>query len=198
MKTAKRIQILITVGALVIAIIHIIWPNLKIDAITLTLIVVAVIPWLAPLFKSLELPGGLKFEFQELEKVGKEAKAAGLIDEKPKKDATEYAFIDFAESNPQLALAGLRMELEKSLKSLAKYKGIELKGHGISFLMHALYKKQVISRQEMAALADMVGTLNRAVHGEELDHRATQWVIDIGPQILSSINKKIRGVKNTK
>lgn len=192
MNTVRKIQITITITAIIIAVTHIIWPSLNIDSITMTLVIVAVIPWLAPLFKSVELPGGLKFEFQEqLERVKKEAKAAWLISNKFSSNKN-YTFLEFAESNPTLALASLRMEIEKSLRILAENKDIEIKWHqGISFLMRDLHEKGVLTDKEKSALADMLGTLNRAVHGEELDYRATQWVIDIGPQILSTINNKI-------
>lgn len=197
MKAARKIQISITIASIAIAIIHIVWPSLRIDAITLTLVIVAVVPWLAPLFKSLELPGGLKFEFQELERVKQEAKAAGLIDGTIPKKAPSYTFLDVAESNPELALAGLRIELEKSLRALAEQEDVMSERHrGVTFLMRDLHQKQIISNQEMSALADMVGTLNRAVHGQDLDHRATQWVIDIGPQILDSLNKRLKTSTN--
>jgi len=195
MTTPRKIQISITIASILIIGAHVIWPSLKIDAITLTLIIVAIIPWLAPLFKSLELPGGLKFEFQELKRVEKEAKAAGLVTDEPVKAKQKYIFMELADSNPQLALAGLRIELEKSLKALAEQHRaegyVESKHTSISRIMRDLYEKQILSHQENAALADMIGTLNRAVHGEELDHRATQWVIDIGPQVLDGINRKL-------
>jgi len=60
-------QIFITSIALTILAIHLIWPDLKIDATTLILLIIAVVPWLAQTFKSLEFPGGWKIEFQELE-----------------------------------------------------------------------------------------------------------------------------------
>jgi hypothetical protein len=41
-------------------------PDLKIDAITITLLFIALVPWLSPLFKSLEFPGGWKIEFKEM------------------------------------------------------------------------------------------------------------------------------------
>ncbi|MBI3762971.1 MAG: hypothetical protein HY260_14075 [Chloroflexi bacterium] len=44
-----HIQIAITLGAIVIAMAHLVWPNLTIDGVILILFVVAVIPWLAPL-----------------------------------------------------------------------------------------------------------------------------------------------------
>lgn len=62
----QRLQYIITIAAIVIALIRLILPNIKIDAITITLLFIAVVPWLSPLFKSLEFPGGWKIEFQEV------------------------------------------------------------------------------------------------------------------------------------
>jgi hypothetical protein len=58
----------LTLGALVLVVVHLIWPHVRIDSITLVLLAVALLPWLSPLFKSIELPGGWKFEFQELKR----------------------------------------------------------------------------------------------------------------------------------
>jgi hypothetical protein len=72
-KQAYWVSVIITVAALALAAVHIIVPNANIDAITLTLLVIAVVPWLAPILKTVELPGGWKFEFRELkEKVEQE------------------------------------------------------------------------------------------------------------------------------
>lgn len=79
----KRIQVTITVGALAIAAAHLFWPNVKIDAVTLVLLVAAIVPWLAPLFKSLELPGGWKVEFRDLQRAGGRAQQAGLLARPP-------------------------------------------------------------------------------------------------------------------
>ena len=61
-----KLKYAITIIAILIALAHLIWPSLSIDAITLTLLFISLIPWLSPLFKSLEFPGGLKIEFKEL------------------------------------------------------------------------------------------------------------------------------------
>jgi hypothetical protein len=73
--TVKRIQYIITMIAILIAIVHLIWPSFAIDSTTLFLVAIAVVPWLIPLFKSLELPGGWKFEFQEQDYLEAKAKA---------------------------------------------------------------------------------------------------------------------------
>jgi hypothetical protein len=64
----KGLRQIISLGALLLVLAHIVWPILAIDFIALGLIVIAILPWLAPLVKSLELPGGWKVEFAEISK----------------------------------------------------------------------------------------------------------------------------------
>jgi hypothetical protein len=60
-----------------LALVHMIFPGLKIDLITVGLLLGAALPWLSPILKSIEFPGGLKFELQEFkEEVRREVKAA--------------------------------------------------------------------------------------------------------------------------
>lgn len=65
---SKQMRVLVTIGALLLALAHMIWPGISIDGITLTLIVIALIPWLQPIFKTLEFPGGWKVAFQDLQR----------------------------------------------------------------------------------------------------------------------------------
>lgn len=64
----KRLRQIISLGALLFVLAHLFWPVLKIDSITVCLIVIAILPWISPLVKSLELPGGWKLEFAEISK----------------------------------------------------------------------------------------------------------------------------------
>ena len=61
-KEIRTIQIVISVIATLIAIVHIALPALTMDAITLTLLVLAIAPWTAPLIKSIKLPGGTEIK----------------------------------------------------------------------------------------------------------------------------------------
>lgn len=55
-----------TLTAIAVAVGHAIWPTVTIDGITLGLIVLAILPWVAPIIKSIELPGVGKIELQEM------------------------------------------------------------------------------------------------------------------------------------
>jgi hypothetical protein len=65
-KQGKWISGLVTAVALALAILHLLVPEIEVDAITIALLILAAAPWLAPLLKAIELPGGWKFEFREL------------------------------------------------------------------------------------------------------------------------------------
>jgi len=60
----KPLRIAISVTASLIAAVHLLFPNVKIDGVTLGLVALAALPWLAPLIKSIELPGIGKVELQ--------------------------------------------------------------------------------------------------------------------------------------
>src|SRR5712691_13469752 len=134
-ESLKGLRQVVTLGALAIALVHLLWPTLAIDAITLALLVIALLPWLAPIFKSLEFPGGWKVEFQDLQKAAERAEKAGLLAPQPELPSAEFTFQQVAESDPNLALAGLRIEIEKRLASLADKHGIERRGRGLGQLL---------------------------------------------------------------
>jgi len=191
----KRLQISITAIAALLIIIHLIWPSLAIDAITLTLIIVAAIPWLAPLFKSLEFPGGWKVEFKDLAKAKEKADEAGLLAPSADVNASlEYPFQIVAEDDANLALAGLRIEVERRLRELAQSAGISIQRAGVGRLMRLLFEKEILTKQEYSVLSDMIGLLNAAVHGAEVDSKAADWAMEVGPRLLKALDERISAI----
>ena len=188
----KRIQVGISLSAIAIAIVHIIMPDLSIDAITFALYIIAIVPWLAPLFKSLEFPGGWKFEFKDLENTTNEASKAGLLsnDAEPS-DFRQSLYQSVANEDPNLALAGLRIEIEKRVRNIAESKNIEADKIPVGRLLGNLMQQKIITGEERKVIQDLIGLLNRAVHGAEVDDRAAQWALDIGPRILRALDEKV-------
>ena len=187
----RKTQITITVVALLIIGIHLKWPELKIDSITLTLLLIAVVPWLSQIFKSLELPGGWKIEFRDLQNAKKRADEAGLLSGKVK-SGTSYSFQLVADDDPNLALAGLRIEIEKRLNQIAESYQMDVGHSSAGQLLRLLGQRNFISLQEQSVLADMMGLLNGAVHGAKIDSRAVGWAMDVGPRLLASLDEKIK------
>lgn len=189
----KRLRQVVSLGALLLALAHIVWPQLAIDAVALALIVIAILPWLAPLVKSLELPGGWKVEFQELQKAASRAETAGLLAAEPTEPEVLFSFQSIANRDPVLALAGLRIEIEKRLVLLteAHNLNVDRRPLGVGQLLRLLAQAEVLTNEERSILADMVNLLNSAVHGAEVDPRAAAWAIDVGPRLLTSLDERV-------
>jgi hypothetical protein len=56
-------RVVITIGALIFLGVHLLWPKLGIDNIAIALLVIALVPWLSSIFKSIEVTGLGKIEF---------------------------------------------------------------------------------------------------------------------------------------
>lgn len=189
--THMWLRLIVSLCAVAVAIVHFVWPEAAVDAITATLLVVAVVPWLQPLFKTIELPGGLKVEFQDLQNVAERANAAGLLATPPPANGRPaYSFMDVASSDPNLVLAGLRIELERHLDELARSRGDTKIPHSISGVIRFLNERQLVNGAERAVLSELVALLNAAVHGARVDAEAAQWALEIGPRILEALDRR--------
>src|SRR5215475_4905183 len=61
------LKIVISAIPVAAAVVHIVRPELKIDAVTFGLLVIALLPWLASLIESAKVPGGWEIKFRNLE-----------------------------------------------------------------------------------------------------------------------------------
>lgn len=75
MKDNLPLKIVVSAIGLLAAIVHVSRPDLRIDSVTIVLLVIAAIPWAQPLIKSIELLG-VKLELQELHAKVAEARGA--------------------------------------------------------------------------------------------------------------------------
>ncbi|MGD0707579.1 MAG: hypothetical protein ABSA51_03905 [Anaerolineaceae bacterium] len=188
---SKNVQLAITVGAILVAVAHLIWPKLTIDSITVLLFVIAVIPWLTPLFKSIEIPGGLKFEFQDLQKALTKAENIGLISNNTQNlSRTDYSFQRISNNDPILALAGLRIEIERCLYKKAQENGFKKYYAGIEELLKFLYKEKLLSSAESSIIKDITMLLNSIVHSGAVDNESADLALAEGAKLLKGLEKK--------
>ena len=123
------ISIVISIFAIILLILHLLVPAAAIDAITITLFLIAIIPWMSPIFKSIKLPGGFQIDYQELKEISKELDNSDLIAE-PNQEPPTYETNTIESLNPTLQLANLRIEIEKRIRHFAELYGIvEVKNH---------------------------------------------------------------------
>ncbi len=165
--------------------------------ITLGLTALALLPWLLKFVKSAKLPGGIEVELRdELTAATEKADVAGLLTS-PQPGVTispSYALI--FDHDPVLAVAGLRIELERRLRELAKEAGIEARG-GMGMLLRQL-PPEVLPREQASVLADLAPLLNKAVHSEEFSKDAADWAMEVGPQLLASLDFRIAQFQSLK
>ncbi|MDX2035056.1 MAG: hypothetical protein SFX72_00270 [Isosphaeraceae bacterium] len=160
----------------------------------MALLVLAIIPWLGPLFRSVELPGGFKVEFRELEQAAKRIEASGLAASATATSigrAVSYAFESVADADPNLALAGLRIEIESKLKKVAEKNGVETQAGGIRNVMRGLRNAQILTDAECSAINELLPLLNQAAHGATVDPTASAWALDFGPRVLKGLEERI-------
>lgn len=185
----------VTFVAVAFLVVHLCFPALKVDSIALFLIAFAIVPWLGKIFKSFELPGGLKFEYPEFKQAAKEAADAGLLDEaEPEEfgllphDVPTY--VSILDDDPNLALAGLRIDLEQRLQRLAQANGVAPSRKGLVTLLRDLEARGFLSARQASALKDISSSLNLAAHGENISMRDARSVMKVGRQLISWLDKR--------
>jgi hypothetical protein len=187
------LKIIVSLSAFIGILIHAIFPNFKIDIITIGLFLIGIIPWLSSLIDSFELPGGWKLKFAQLEETRKRAEKVGLISgDATKTGSKQYTFQMIGNNDPNLALAGLRIEIERRLIQLAENNNIGTSMQGAGRLLQMLAARNLIGNEEQSVLLDMISLLNSAVHGARIDARSYSWAMQYGPEILKSLDEKIK------
>lgn len=196
MKIKKIIPFLFPIVFLTLAILHSIFPQITIDAITIALIILAFLPWLPSLIKEITLPGGTKITFRDLkepsENIIEEGKSEDIEpkfdeDDLKRQKQLEYSIME----NPSLALVSVRIEIEKRIRELAQ---IHLKPERIISLKRTvseLVKKQILSPSITGSLLELIHFGNKAVHGEEVSDDVVDWALEYAPKILSILDQYI-------
>lgn len=182
-------KVIVSCGAIGVALVHLKRPDLRIDVITFGLIVLAVLPWLSKLIKKAEFPGGWKVEFQDVQAAGakitqSETARAGLV------ETPTPSYVDISDRDPNLALVGLRIEIERRLRNLAKQSGLPER-RPLTYLVGDLRKLGVLNDSSVSGLQELVMAGNQAAHGAEVDRNAAAWAIDYGPQVLAALDAKL-------
>jgi hypothetical protein len=146
-------------------------------------LMIAIIPFVIKFINKFTV-FGMDFDLTGLDfEVGKFATDKDIEIEKAK-DLRSYTDID-----PTLALVGLRIEIERSMRQIAEKAGIESR-LGISQMARKLSEKGLISREVFSMISDMSPALNAAAHGVEISRENIDWVRQNGPTVLAALAPK--------
>lgn len=195
---SRRVAIAITAVCALLVLVHLIWPILGIDGITVALLVLAALPWLLPFLKSLELPGGVKIELRDAKAATEKITSVPVVEAleptkgefKGRARTTDAATVplDVANQDPNLALVGFRIELEKRLRQIAEARNIESSRMPLSRLVRELQAAQVLPSQVAAGLSELIVLGNSAAHGVPVSPAASDWVIGFAPSIMEQLD----------
>jgi hypothetical protein len=105
------------------------------------------------------------------------------------------AIKNLADTDPILALAKLRIELESRLRRLATELGpsaANVRNRSLARLIGTLTAAEVIDGSFGAALRDVIAICNRAVHGEDIRSVDAKQIVDTGSELLEALEQIVR------
>lgn len=175
---------------------HAFWPPGRegIDTTTVLLLLLAFAPWLLLVVKSFKLPGGTEVQTRELRDLSRAAGEAGLVGKTPSTGTGRRVplWITVAPEDPTLAMAGLRIEIEGRVRTMAELMGLPFGQPSYMGLVENLSGVGTISGGQRAVLKDLHRVLSRAIHGAQVPPETVAWAISTGPQILDALDTRIR------
>jgi hypothetical protein len=178
------LRIVIPIVAIVALTVHLSHPALALDSFSLGAIVLGLLPWLGAIIKSIELPGGAKFELQALEqKIDTARGAAESADQKADLALAARAtgITMGAESQPdkpQSTLASLSERYNKVRASLKP-------GDERTIEMTAIVN-QMIAAARRERPTDLLELLRSPDRGQRLAGYAAAYA-DSDPRVLSEL-----------
>lgn len=184
------LKLVISAAALIAIAAHLIFPDLKIDGITIGLFVVAILPWLTDLIESAKFPGGWEVKFRAIAEAGEQLKAASPAPQLPETQSQKPAqpkWLDVAEVDPNLAMVGLRIEIESRLRKYAQRHGL-IEHSSLRRMIDDLQRRGVLDASVSSALDELTVAGNSAAHGAHVDPRIADWAILEGPRILAALD----------
>ena len=174
----------------ILIILHAIYPQYSIDTTTIALIIILVFPWLLPYIKTLKLPGGTELTFrdeiQELEKLAEKSEISRITAPSPPVLSAAPSRSQLCLVDPNLALASLRIEIERKVRDIAGQKGVEIAHQRISLrlLLNKLHSSGIIPTSEFKILNLIIDVCNRAVHAEKVNVETASEILDIGESAI--------------
>lgn len=191
--------------AIALVILHLLFPKLVIDFVTISLVIIAVLPWIFPFLKSIELPGGFKIELKDTKAATDKVvtsgvlKLSGTVSAKSSvsgKLTVEREEVDpistlrqIADTDSNLAFVGFRIEVERRLRVIAEQHGLKAAHQPLYRIVSDLQIMQLVPNQVASGLADLIALGNRAAHGSDVEPEAVNWLLDVGPSILATLDE---------
>jgi len=92
-----------------------------------------------------------------------------------------------AESDPAIALAKVRIELEKVLTRLARMTLIGTEKLQLGSIVQKLSNHEIITAQTGKSLGEVISICNRAIHGEYISEDDAKTIVELGIELLENL-----------
>src|SRR5260370_23122989 len=171
---------------------HLRYPHLLIDNTVLTLLILLLVVWVFPYLKSFTLPGGAGATFRETVEDAEKSLAKANLPVGPKGPRLTQEQPTSTEQDPNLALAAMRIEIEKLLKEIGQHQSLLFpRGLGIARMIAALRQRGALDPELASALSDLVSLSNQAIHGTQIQPDVARRAIDVGETIIAALQDKV-------
>jgi len=167
--------------------------NLTVDSTSILLLVVMLLsPFVAAIKKIKFGDFEAEIDIDEIRKIKSETEkilneSQEDREERPEIYATSDAIKELAESDPVIALAKIRIELEKVLGQIARFNSVKVSGFALGTLVNKLTNQEIVSHDVGKALREVIALCNRAIHGETISEEGARTIVDVGVELLEEL-----------
>jgi hypothetical protein len=184
------LKLVVTGVAVALFAVRLLFPQVHVDAVSLGLLLLALLPWLSPLIKSAKLPGGIEIEFQDVSHAAQKV-TASAVGPVFKVTAPTPATPAAGTQDANLALVGLRIEIENRLRELAARAKVPA-SRPLVQLTTDLQEAGVLEPQAASGLRDLISLGNQAAHGRKVAPDVALWAADNAPAVLRVLDLKLQ------
>lgn len=158
----------------------------------LLLIIILISPFIASVRKIKYGDFEAEIDPKEIQRIKTEAEKNTELKEpnvevRPEIYTTTESIRDLASYDPVIALAKVRIELEKVLNRLVRIAGIEVKSPALGMLIRTLSNHEIISPSVGKSLTEVIAICNRAIHGETISEDSANTIVSLGIDLLEDL-----------
>jgi len=196
----KIIQWLIVIIGMILIVVHGFWSSaFKVDGITILILFILSIPFVAQYLRKAKFPGA-EFEFKEEIRETQELVKKSVEQAEKAENAGERKILPFEtfnlsavrallNSDPVLALAALRIEIERKLRSVADFLDLPTRDKlPIPNLIESVSRQEMLSFEQITALRKIVNMCNKAIHGSLISEEEAKEIIDLAEKLNESFS----------
>ena len=168
--------------------------SLNVDSTSILLLAIMLVsPFIAAVKKNKFGDFEAEIDIAEIRKIKSEVKKTLTETQENNEElheiyATSDAIRSLAEQDPIIALAKIRIELEKVLGRLARFNSIKIKGFALGALVNQLANQEILSPDLGRSLREVISICNRAIHGEIISGEGAIEIIDVGVELLEKLH----------